>query len=229
MSVEELTEEELRRELAKRQAACWAEAEREVTVMLPCRNAWRHLGRSLSYLEAQSIPFVLVTADQDSDDGVTSGVLAQLGTDFKRREQDIEYHFLGHVRDHAAGKRERSQEDMNRNMGHIRKKLAEAVKTPFAMFLDADVCVPVGGLRVMLAALKEDPKLAMVGINYAHRTDHIQGGLAMIRTEVLTELNFRAEGCWCRWMTKEVQRLGHDVKHLEGWYALHLKDEVGLM
>lgn len=226
----DVTEEDLERELRKRKAACWFEADRPVTVMLPCRNCWRHLAVSLCWLEkrAQSVPLRLVTADQVSDDGVTDAVLCHLGKDFEKRGSDIEYTFLGQVRDWGAGK-PRTQETMNRNMCHIRKVLADAVETPFAMFLDSDVCVPVGGVRAMLEALRQDESLGLVGIPYARRLDHIQGGLTMIRTEILKGLDFRADGCWCRWLTKEVQRMGHGVKHLEGWYALHLRDEVGLL
>lgn len=217
-NMEDMTKEQLEQELMKRNAIAYAKEGAQVTVLIPCRNAWQYLARSLPYLlsGAQSLPMRLHTADQDSDDNLTPVILERLGPEVKKYGIE-EYKFIGQVRNY--------KDNLIRNMCLIRAALSKSVETPFALFLDADVCLPVGAARTMLEKMLAEPELGILGIPYRREVDHIQGGCTMIRTTLLQKLEWRPDECECKGMCKEAIAQGFRVEHLEGWFARDLKQE----
>ena len=205
---------DLELELARRKELPHAAEDVRVTVLIPCKNAWKWLARSLWWLEkgAQSLPMRLHTAEQGSTD-VTPLVLQKLGD-----ELQMPYSYLGPVADHG---------DPMRNMCHIRWALADSVETEYALFLDADVCLPIGAARTMVEMMDEMPKLGLLGIPYARSTDHVKMGCTMMRRDVLQVLKWSADPCECAGANKAVKELGYEVAHLAGWWARDLKQELG--
>jgi hypothetical protein len=216
VDLSKLSKDDIRRELARRESVAWAAQDVEVTILTPCRDAWKFLARSLYYLEggAQSLPMAWHTANQGSTD-MTKMVLEALG---KEVPSIKEYKFIGDIKDHG---------DLMRNMCHVRNALADSVETEYALFVDADVCLPIGAARTMLDEMKRDPMLGILGIQYLPETTHVKAGCMMCRTSLLKQFKWYVDGCECNWMNKEAIRLGYRVEHLKGWVARNLKMEQG--
>ncbi len=218
----------------------------EVTVCIPCYNAfcWGEgsLNVTLQSLEigAQSLQVKLVLCDNASVDGTQLVLKAMAEKDPKDYpggripDLTVRKFWLGRFpagiqiaepvpvnEEYPAG-----QGRMNAHMKVIHPRMLELVDTPYVLTVDADVEVPRGAVRTMLDALKNDPECGLVGISYAP-SDHVQHGLAMMRTEDKRLIQWGARGCTCRYMNDEVKRMGKNVIDLSPLSARHTKYEGG--
>jgi len=218
----------------------------EVTVVMAAYNAWRWLARSIFCIElgAQALPVDLIICDNTSTDP-TGDILA--GDGFKRWIEkrrgiseveildpipQLEYEESG-TPNNPIRKPFRSVEARrSRNLDFMWTKLTRHVKTPFILYLDADVGMPSGCIATMVQKLKEREKLAVVGVRYTWEAplDHVQFGCTMAKTKLIKQIvdqfDSRKSGCPCRYATRQLKAAGYDVEHLDGWVARHFKHET---
>lgn len=206
----------------------------EVTCVIPVYNSFLSLPRVLYHLEpgAQSTPISLLICDNTSQDPF--GVLLS----------ESNRHFISwlvsrgftaaqilpavtRVTQRPDGTPMAPQEIINTNLETVWKKLTMAVTTPYILYVDADVLLPTGAVRMLLETIKSDLDLAMLGCQYEVVTDHVKMGATICRTEVMRETQWESIGCPCRFITKYLKSQGYKVEHLPGVYATHLKREVG--
>ena len=112
-----------------------------------------------------------------------------------------------------------------RNITEARQALAESVQTPFALWVDSDVRTPAGAVRAMLDYLKETPDAGAVGVPYDLKTNHLQFGCTMMRTDLLSKIRWEIEGCECRAAMGDIVHEGYRVGHLPGFAACHMRLE----
>ena len=214
----------------------------EVTACIPCYNAlyWGtgSLYVTLHSLEigAQSLQVKLVLCDNGSTDG-TQLVLKAMAERDDPVDQIVRQFWLSlfpagiQIAEPVPVNEEypQGQSRMNAHMRVIHPRMLELVDTPYVLTIDTDVEAPRGCVRTMLDALKNDPKLGMVGIKYED-CDHVQHGLRMMRTEDMRALSWGDPGprnCTCRFLCDEMKRMGKKVMHLSPLSARHTKYERG--
>lgn len=199
----------------------------EITVVIPTYNCWQWLGLCLHHLEwgAQSLPLKIILCDNGSEDG-TQQLVEALGGEANAWWQK-KFRSL-HVLQPVPQKHwvEAGEARTNKNLEHVWRKLVEAVDTPYTQFVDADVCMPSGGVRTLLEALQEDDELGAAGIIYENKVDHLKQGTMMVRTEIAKAFSWQSEGCPCRWVSGEIERRGYKIRHISPLSARHLKREV---
>jgi len=207
----------------------------EVTCVIPTFNVWFTLGRVLRALEmgAQSMPMKLILCDNGSTDPTADILAGKKIVSWLKAHAFVDPQVLPPVPHVVTGPNQqvvRGQAQKNVNMEFMRKKLTMAVDTPYILYVDADVEMPVGGVCDLLNALKSDEKLALAGILYDRKVDHIQMGCTMGRSEVMKELDWSSEGCSCRWATRKLRSMGWKVEYLdpERITARHLRHEEGI-
>ncbi len=215
----------------------------EVTALIPCFDAlcweWGSLFVTLDslLLGHQSVPVKLILCDNGSRDGTQDFLRALKQDDAKTASQVTRSFWLERFpagieiaepvpenEEYPAG-----QNRINQHLRVIYQRMLELVDTDYVLTVDADVEVPRGAVRTMLDALKNDVELGMVGIGYGP-ADHIQHGLAMMRTEDMRSAKWPDPGpksCTCRVLNDEVKRMGKKVLHLSPLSARHTKMERG--
>lgn len=208
----------------------------EVTCVIPIYNAFRTLPRVLFHLEpgAQSVPMKIMLCDNSSEDPL--GIILSDGAErFQKWLVGREHGFADAEILPSVPRRTTNQdgvkmsalETMNTNIEFLSRKLMVAVDTPYVLYVDADVLMPVGSVRLLLEAIKADPKLAMLGCQYEAETDHVKMGSTMCRTDVMKTVSWNSMGCICRYVSKYLKSQGYRVEHLPGVYSTHLKREIG--
>lgn len=216
----------------------------EVTACIPCFDAlcweWGSLYVALDSLLPghQSVPVKLILCDNGSRDGTQVLLRAMAEKEGKNIPDQVVRSFW--LERFPAGIKiaepvpinEEYPEGQNRINYHLRelyRRMLKLVDTPYVLTVDADVEVPRGAIRTMLDALKNNADLGMVGIGYGP-ANHIQHGLAMLRTEDMRAARWPDPGpqnCTCRVLTGEVERMGKKVMHLSPLSARHTKMERG--
>lgn len=206
-------------EIARLQGLPQLELPCDVTVLIPCFNSCREgwLQRCLYALSPglQSLPAIVHVADQESEDGTGQYVVGSTPW-WSRRF--VAFRYLGQTKNFGH---------KMRNICLIRKNLAISAKTKYALYVDADVKYPPGGLRAQYEAMEADPKLGMLGILYDRSVNHVKMGSAMIRTELLAQVDFKPDPCECDWVNKRVVEMGYEARHLPAYRAVHMSEEVG--
>jgi len=203
-----------------------------VTAIMPVRNMFLTLGRSISRLApgAQSVPIDLVVVDGGSDDpcaDVLSGTPQAKFVDWCEHTLGIHkatvlVPVIPITRNFETGEPLTPYEIKNRNIEWLEKKLTLEVKTKYVLYVDADVEIPVDCVRIMLDVLELEEgkpkgfqKTAMTGVLYDWSADHVKFGCALARMEVMKDFDFRSDaGCPCRWSNQELRRRGWKVSYL---------------
>ena len=208
----------------------------EVTVVIPCFNAFTWLGQvlnALSYGE-QSIPLKIILCDNGSTDPMKSVLTTEPGaTDMAKWLRSLGFadvQILTPVTQKDVGLDGvpmEPQEKINKNLEHLWKKLTMAVDTKYIWYVDGDVVPPKDCGRVMRDMLDADPELAFVGVMYDYRTDHVKMGCSVGRTSVMQELDFSSMGCPCRWVNYALKSKGHKVEHVSP--TVNPRDSHGMM
>ena len=91
--------------------------------------------------------------------------------------------------------------------------------------VDADVCIPAGGVRTLLEMLKANEKVGIVGIGYDPKVDHVQHGCALIRTDLAQKFTLTEKSCMCRQFCAQTEEMGYEVRHVPAMSARHMKHE----
>lgn len=186
----------------------------EVTVCIPCGPwalnwVWRSIGSLVPDL--QSIPVAIHTTAQSN--AIAEASAMEHGADGWCSCGIKEFKHVGMVP--ATGQ-------PIVDICASRKMLAESVETPYTIFLDADVRMPTGGVKLLIDALKADKVLGMVGIPYTLATDHVKMGCTAFRTEELKGFEWHSDGkCECHALCMWYKGKGMDVRHLEAVTAEH--------
>jgi hypothetical protein len=108
-----------------------------------------------------------------------------------------------------------------------RKVLAKSVETPWLLWLDADVYMPVGGVRIMLDWIEAHPDYGFVGIQYSQKVDHVQNGCTIMPTELAKKIGWLPVRCECYEACKQIVDLGYKVGHIPGITAIHMPEAAG--
>lgn len=202
-----------------------------VTVCVPVFNDFSTLGRALWSVSKhnQTIPANLVLADNGSTDPGADALAGEKIAPWCKetlgfKQVTVLSQTPQTLHDFATGNPLQGQARKNVNIEFIRKKLSVAVKTPLMMYLDADVEAPYDALRLLEEKLDSDENVALVGILYVDKVDHVQAGCTMGRTSIIQDVDWRSMGCSCRWLTKHLIEQGHKVEYLppEEFTAVHL-------
>jgi hypothetical protein len=110
-------------------------------------------------------------------------------------------------------------------LGSSRKFLVGRVQTEFTLNLDVDVLLPKNFVKESLKKF-EDPKVAVVALDYEDLQGHLAFGPSIWRTEVLQKLydwEFRkTRECECIYMWGKVRGAGYKIETL-CMRAKHLK------
>ena len=197
----------------------------DVTVVIPCYNAFAWLGKTLLALAYgnQSIPIKVLLCDNGSTDPLGSCLRSEPGMS----EMNAYLGELGFVgggilspvlqKDTNAITNTplEPQERINKNLEHLWKKMTMAVKTKYIWYVDGDVIPPKDSGFILRTELEKDKELGFVGVMYDPKTDHVKMGCSMGRTSVMQKLEFQSMGCPCRWVNYALRSLGHTVKHVE--------------
>jgi hypothetical protein len=205
----------------------------EVTACMPVYNGLRSFAAAVCALGpgAQSVPVKLLFAENGSTDGV------QLVVRGMARDSVVRRHWMQWFRDidlvEVPQNEEYPVEGRARHRFNVRECYREMfvqVDTPYLLMVDVDVEAPHGALRTMLEAFKTDDRLGIVGITYDFETAHVQGGMAMMRTDVAKDLVGRLEmrppyACMCSQMCALVAEKGLKVTHLNPLSARHWRLE----
>jgi len=93
------------------------------------------------------------------------------------------------------------------------------------MFLDSDVLLAPNSLVPLLAKLKRDGSLGMLGIRYEPLATHVKMGATMMRAAVAKGIDWKFENdkCECVCAAESVKALDLQVKHHDSLQAYHLK------
>ena len=211
---------ELQRELDSYKRYGPLDKQVDVTVCIPVgpRNM-RFLWRALHSVEYghQSIGVNVHTTAQHSaiDAAAALGAIAKNDI-WKQDFQFASFKFVRVVPDFR---------DKLRNLCESRKTLVQTVETKYLLWVDADVMVPVGGVRRLREELEADSGLGFVGIPYTYHLDHVQNGCTMMPTELAKKLTWAPVRCSCYQACQEVTTLGYKVKQVEDLWATHLSLE----
>ncbi len=102
------------------------------------------------------------------------------------------------------------------------------VETPYLLSMDADVEMPVGGLRTMYDMLRADDGVGQVGIIYEEATTHVKHGLTLMRTDMAKQLlsRFTSAKCLCQQICELLDAKGFRSVHVPSISARHARNEV---
>jgi len=209
----------------------------EVTCVIPFYRAWLTLPRVLFRLEkgAQDVPMDLVICDNSSDDPIRDAVYGPRFAPYMQARGFRRVTVLDPVPQTGPQDFERLEgkpcgptEAAYRNMIFMWSKLLLSVETEFVLFVDADVEMPVGGVRLLLERMKADPKLGELGLQYDWDVDHVEQGCTMARRVVFKDMPWRLDGCPCRFVTRWLRAHGWKAEHVDprAMRATHLKNEM---
>jgi len=110
-------------------------------------------------------------------------------------------------------------------LGRSRRFLIGRVQTEFTLNLDVDVLLPKHFVKESLKKF-EDPKVAVVALDYENPQGHLAFGPSIWRTEILQKLYdwglWKTKKCECIYMWGKVRESKYKVETL-GTIAKHLK------
>jgi cellulose synthase/poly-beta-1,6-N-acetylglucosamine synthase-like glycosyltransferase len=208
----------------------------EITVVMPTYNSIITLGHALRSVHygKQSCPVKLMLIENGSEDGTQLLLRDLKASGVTRNFWMTSYSFadIAVVEVPQSDTYPGGQARKHFNLRECYQTALPDVDTEYVLFMDSDVEVPVGGVRTMLQALKEDSGIGWVGITYDPKPGHIQHGCAMMRTGLACEL---ASGlkmdppryiCHCAQFGKMVADRGLKSVPLDPLSARHLRLEA---
>jgi len=116
-------------------------------------------------------------------------------------------------------------------LGRSRRFLIRRVQTEFTLNLDVDVLLPRNFVKESLQKF-EEPKVAVVALDYEDPQGHLAFGPSIWRTEILQKLYdwelLKTKKCECIYMWGKVRRAKYRIETL-GMRAKHLKSFATLI
>jgi hypothetical protein len=199
----------------------------EVTFVMPTYQSFGTLGLALHHLEwgAQTVPMKAIFGENGSVDGTQDFVRALRDDTPTRAYWLKEWRAIQVV---EAPQNEGYPKGMPRilsNMRDLFRAMLPMVDTPYVLTVDADVCVPPGGVRTMLEMLKANEKIGIVGIGYDRRANHVKHGCSMIRAELAQKFTLTEKTCMCQQFCEQAVAMGYEVRHVPAMSARHVKWE----
>jgi len=117
------------------------------------------------------------------------------------------------------------------SLGSSRRFLIRRVQTEFTLNLDVDVLLPKDFVKESLRKF-EDPKVAVVALDYENPQGHLAFGPSIWRTEILQKLYdwglWKTRKCECNYMWGKVRSSKYKIETL-GMRAKHLKSLATLV
>jgi hypothetical protein len=202
---------------APHEAAC------DVTACLCAYNDQDHVMRVLRRLWAQGVRMdVLVALDSETSD-MTREILTA-----PRLEKYMVDHASQSIRALKYIGEIGHRPQMENTLAAAKAAFLNDVKTEFVWWMDADVYLDAGTIRTAIQFMRSRPDVGAACAPYVLKSDHLEQGAMLMRTDVARELGFdgRPDGktrCVCMNIARDLAQKNLKVEAIPAMDAFHGK------